>query len=249
MHSDHYQTVPPMPKEEALDEFKERLLEAFKEKIVGVYLYGSLGKGEARPESDIDVLIVYRDVKKSKLLDELSAIAFEVACKYGELIEPIMLTEDEFKHQVGRSPLLWEVLEHGRALLPVEGLTKWEMDFKGYMELAEEYVRYAGDALDESKIRLAIDAGYNAIELAVKALIMNTGTSLAPHGGVIQQFGQLFVKTGKVSGELGKEVHKALILRAQARYVPTAALNKEDGEVVVSLAQKLLDICRKELKV
>ena len=69
-----------------------------------------------------------------------------------------------------------------------------------YLELAEEYIGYAKDAFKENKLRLSIDAGYNACELLVKALIISTKTPLASsHGGIVGQVGKLFVLTKKVS--------------------------------------------------
>jgi len=234
-------------KKKVLREFTTRLQQLFQEGIAMIYVYGSLAKGTATPSSDIDVLIVYKDIEMSELLDAISEITFNLACEYGELIEVVLLNEKEFKDGVGSSPFLWEVLEHGKALVGAS-YTEWTLDFKGYLQLAEEYLRYARDAVNEGKVRLGIDAGYNAIELTIKALILSSGTSLASsHGGIIQQFGKLFVKTGKIGEEFGKEVSKALTLRAQARYVPPAKLKREDGELVLLVADKILEIARKEI--
>ena len=47
---------------------------------------------------------------------------------------------------------------------------------------------------------MALDAVYNACELAVKALILLGGEELArSHGRLIAQFGRLYVETGKAS--------------------------------------------------
>ncbi|MDI6884407.1 MAG: hypothetical protein QMD00_04705 [Hadesarchaea archaeon] len=54
----------------------------------------------------------------------MSEIAFDVACKYGELIETVPMPEEEFKQQVGRSPFLWEVLENERVIFATEKATE-----------------------------------------------------------------------------------------------------------------------------
>lgn len=235
-------------KEDALKEFTSRLRGALGDRITGIHLYGSLAKGAAKAGSDIDLLIVHKRVERSKLLDVISEIAFDIACKYAELIETVPMSEEEFKQQVGRSPFLWEVLENGRVVFATEKATEWELEFSEYLRLAEEYLHYAEGALEENKVRLAIDAGYNAIELLIKALILSTKNPLASsHGGIIGQFGELFVKSGKVNREIGKDVHKALTLRAQARYVPAAKLDRADGEFVVSLAKKTLEMTKGKL--
>ena len=235
-------------KQEALKDFTERLRETLGNRVTGIYLYGSMAKGTVDASSDIDVLITFKGIERAKLLDVVSDITFDIACKHRELIEPILLPDREFRRRIGRSPFLWEVLEGGQKIFATEAATEWKLEFGEHLKLAEEYLQYARGALKDTKIRLAIDTGYNAIELSVKALITSTKTKLASsHGGVVGQFGELFVKTGKVGRELGKGTHKALALRAQARYVPSARLSKADGEFVVSLAGEILEIAEREL--
>jgi len=230
-----------------LKEFVYRVRSLFGDRISRIYVYGSFAKGTVSPYSDIDIFLVYKNIDAEELLDKLSEISFDIVCEYGKLVEVVFVSEEEFKAQVGKSPFLWEVLKHGKVVYGA-GSTEWKLDFKGYLELAEEYLTYAKDAINENKIRLGIDAGYNAIELVVKALIISTGTGLASsHGGVIQQFGELFVKTGKIGKELGKDSSKALMLRAQARYLPSAKLERKDGDLVISVAERIIEVARKEL--
>lgn len=122
------------------------------------------------------------------------------------------------------------------------------MDFTDYLELSEEYLNYARDALAQGKLRLAIDSGYNSCELLVKALIISAGASLSSsHGGIVTQFGKLFVLTGELPQELGRSLNLSLELRAKARYKPKTDLSPTDAEVVVSLAGELLKAARQRL--
>ena len=50
----------PKRKEKALRRFKELLLEQFENEIVGIRLFGSKARGDARFDSDIDVLVITR---------------------------------------------------------------------------------------------------------------------------------------------------------------------------------------------
>lgn len=47
--------------EAILEEMKARLLEKWGEQIERIVLYGSRATGDARPDSDFDLLVVYRD--------------------------------------------------------------------------------------------------------------------------------------------------------------------------------------------
>lgn len=46
--------------QEALTEAKERLRSIYGDRLVRVILYGSRARGDARPDSDVDVLVVLR---------------------------------------------------------------------------------------------------------------------------------------------------------------------------------------------
>ena len=235
-------------RDEAINEFVDRLKDRIPTKMVNVYLFGSVAKGTAKPESDVDILVVYRDASSDLVLDVVCEIAFDIALERGILIQPVLMRADEFDQQVGSSPFLWEVLTAGRPVYSSGKSTEWKLDFKEYMRLAEEYLSYAIDACNEARTRLAIDTGYNAIELLVKALIIKKGVSLASsHSGVVQQFGELYVKTGEIERDLGKTIHKSLALRGQARYVPSAQLKKEDAALVIATARKMIEIGRREL--
>ena len=44
--------------QKAVDEFVKRALGKYKDKIDSIILFGSIARGEAREESDIDILVV-----------------------------------------------------------------------------------------------------------------------------------------------------------------------------------------------
>lgn len=232
-----------------IDSFANELRNSLGEKILGIYLFGSVAKGISTPESDIDVLIIYSGIAERRLLEIASEISFKIACKYGRLIEAVPMSKLEFEESLGRSPFLWEVLKFGKPIYTTLSGTEWHLDFKEYMVLAKEFLGYAKDALVEKKIRLAIDTGYNAIELLAKALIINTQNPLATsHGGVVAQFGKLFVLTKELPSEFGRNLNLCLDLRASARYKPRTELSIKDAEFVIDYAEKLLQFAEEKLK-
>jgi uncharacterized protein len=231
-----------------IDRFATELKERLGEKVLGIYLFGSAAKGTATEESDIDILVVYSDIEERDLLEVASEISFKIVCKEGKLIETVPMSKKEYEQSLGRSPFLWEVLKFGRPIFSKLSGTEWELDFRDYLDLAEEYLHYAKDALNENKLRLSIDSRYNACELLVKALIISTKNSLvSSDGGIVGQFGKPFVLTKRVPEPLGRNLNLALDLRAKARYKPRVQLQVKDAEFIINLAEELLKIAQKEL--
>jgi uncharacterized protein (UPF0332 family) len=233
-----------------LNRFKRKLFKRInKNEIFGMYLFGSYSKNCATKYSDIDVLVIVSDkCKMTEIGDKVDEVCFDIACECGDAPEVLLMDKIEFKRGLGTSPLLWEIVNYGKALFIKEKMTEWELEYKGYLRLAEEYLKAAKYVFKGKLLRLAIDAGYNAAELIAKCLIISTKTSLAStHSGIIGQFGKLFVLTKKVEPEIGRGLRKALRLRALARYKPEAKITKQNADFVINLAEKLLIYAKKEL--
>ncbi|WP_456475418.1 nucleotidyltransferase family protein [Candidatus Pyrohabitans sp.] len=78
-------------RKKALQEFIWRIKKKYKvEKII---VFGSYARGEAREESDIDVLVV-GDVKLEELIDE----SVPILLKYGVFISPHDITPERFEY-------------------------------------------------------------------------------------------------------------------------------------------------------
>ena len=73
-----------------------------------VYLYGSYSKGNARPESDIDVAVIVPKLNNDWL--KLSTRLWMIAPKVNLLIEPVLMEANE------PSPLYDDVMRTGIAV-------------------------------------------------------------------------------------------------------------------------------------
>ncbi|RLC71889.1 MAG: hypothetical protein DRI26_04185 [Chloroflexi bacterium] len=58
---------------------------------------------------------------------------------------------------------------------------------------------------------------------------------------MVSSFGQLYVKTGEVEKQIGRDLNLALKLRNEARYKPGALLRRENAVELLSLARRLLE--------
>lgn len=69
----------------AIRKFVKKAKELLSDELIDVLIYGSVVRGEAKPESDIDVIvIVKREVFKSQM--KLASLAFDVLMDTGEYI-------------------------------------------------------------------------------------------------------------------------------------------------------------------
>lgn len=74
-----------------VDEFVRRVLEKYGDEIDEIILFGSVARGDAREDSDIDILVI-GDVSLEKLVDT----SFPILLKYGELISVKDMKKDHF---------------------------------------------------------------------------------------------------------------------------------------------------------
>jgi len=232
-------------KQRALEYFVSRALRELKGQIVKIFLFGSFARGDCDKASDIDLLVIYSG-DKDDYLAKLDEIAFDTALQYGELIEAIPMSIHEFRARESSSFLLREAKE-GRILYAMPKEEALKLEASDYLELAEEFIAYAKGALKRREYRSAVDQAYNGLELVIKALILLRGERLArSHGGIVQQFGRLYVKDGPLKREIGRSVGRALRLRGMARYDPRAQITPEDAQAVLKTAQELLSFLEKE---
>jgi len=82
--------------EKSVNEFVRRALEKYGDKIDSIILFGSVARGEAREESDIDVLIVTKK-EDFRVRRALVGLAFDVLLETRENISVKALSKEEFE--------------------------------------------------------------------------------------------------------------------------------------------------------
>jgi len=231
----------------AIDDFTRRLLSSeVGGSIAKIVLFGSLRKGRATPDSDIDLLVLTTD-SLDEVIEACLESSFETSMETGELVEPMVYPVGALRYPP--SYFAYYNLKTGKELYSMDEETLRREESLGYLELAEEYERASRNSLKAGDWRLAVDGAYNAAELCAKGLlILKLEDIPGSHKGVITKFGELFIKTGSLPKEMGRRLNKGLWLRNQARYERHARIGKEEAESMLDLAAEFIAALASELE-
>lgn len=103
--------IPPAVKQ-ALKEVKSYLQEVYKERLRGVYLYGSYARGDFRPDSDIDVLIALEgEVSPGREIDRIGDRVADICLEHNVLIATFPAPEAWLRER--KSPLFENIRREG----------------------------------------------------------------------------------------------------------------------------------------
>ncbi len=233
-------------KRESLSLFTRLLLSSPLGSYVGkIILFGSLKHGNVRSESDVDVLVL--GTARMNEMEEMAAeCAFETGLETGESVEPLVYCIDKMRYPA--SYFLYFNLNNGEEIYSMDEEKLRNAESRGYLEIAEEYLEGAKEILELDHYRIAVDAGYNAAELCVKGLLILVLKEIpSSHGGLILKFGEVYVKTDRLSRKLGRKLNQALAMRNKARYDRHATISRQEADAIIELAEEMIGILSERL--
>ena len=96
--------------------------------------------------------------------------------------------------------------------------------------------------LENGSVEAAINRGSYAALGAARAALLTEGENPKTHSGVIRRFGCHFVRTGRVSDDVGDILTTAQSMRGRADYEATTDLSQEDAANLVGEARRFIGI-------
>jgi predicted nucleotidyltransferase len=107
--------MTPAQQDEILRAYRAGLMEALRDTLDAVILYGSYARGEGRKESDIDVLCVLRrPFDYGEMIARTSALTASLSLEYGVVLSRAFVTRDEYETR--QLPFLMNVRREGVAV-------------------------------------------------------------------------------------------------------------------------------------
>jgi len=115
----------------------EYLVRELEDRIIAVYLFGSVARGDTDESSDIDVLIVHLGGKDFR--EKLAELTFEFMTKTGAPIEYISYSLFELKSRLKHSTFLREIVTKGEKLFMRDEEEVEKLECKALLNLSGEF--------------------------------------------------------------------------------------------------------------
>jgi uncharacterized protein (UPF0332 family)/predicted nucleotidyltransferase len=191
---------------EILSRIKQTVLE--RESTANIYLYGSRARGDAKPDSDWDLLIL---LNKEKITDELE----------NNIADQLYDLEFDSPKE---SPHRFFPRKNGTlsTYCPLSTITlrKKEGGYDEFEQFSKYRARRVEEAIEETDIMIAHKHWNAALSRLYYVCFYAVGSLLIKNGikTTRQPFGMLFIKTGKLDRELGKHYNRLFEKRKKGDY-------------------------------
>lgn len=98
-----------------LSEFRQELQKLYGDRLIKLVLYGSQVRGEAKEDSDIDIMVILKSpISPGDEIFRMGEIKNKLNLKYDQLISVLPISEEDFLNK--ETPLLENVRREGVSL-------------------------------------------------------------------------------------------------------------------------------------
>lgn len=102
--------VEPIPEKPIIEEFKRRIEQRFPGELVRLIIFGSKVRGEATPESDVDLLAVIQS-DNWRLGDEIRGVGYALELEHGVVLSIQVISRNHYERLRAGRTQFFQVLE------------------------------------------------------------------------------------------------------------------------------------------
>lgn len=228
----------------AVARFCQELERALPGRVQRLILYGSKARGDAHPESDVDLLLVVdsRTQEVEETILDLTARPWEE----GVYLEVLEMTPADLAAQCALgTPFIRNVAEEG---IPLKG--EPIMVGEGQPDkVAQQFLKSARERIQQAKLMqqsqffsAAMSLVYYAFLDAADAALAARGIRTRSHAGTVSLFGYHFVRTGEVEKKYEHWFRRALKYRMEADYERRRDFTPEQVEEAIAQAEEFIQV-------
>lgn len=129
-----------IPAARAVEIVRRQLRSTYGNDLLKVVLFGSRGRGDARPDSDVDVAVVLKAIQDRRVeRDRLSDIAYNAIVETSVDVQAVPISASEWNDpEIRRNPALVKAIKHEGII--IEGRNRQKISKQGG-RLREGHVR------------------------------------------------------------------------------------------------------------
>ncbi|MGB3692187.1 MAG: HEPN domain-containing protein [Spirulinaceae cyanobacterium] len=221
-----------------LKELKPYLKNLYQEELAKIILYGSQARGDAQPDSDIDVLIVLKsDFSFYQESKRINNFVTDLCLKYEVLLSCSFSTLTQLKSQ---PTAFYRNVTN-------EGIEVMDLEQQKLLEKGAKSLAAARKLNQENFPEFSASRAYYCMFYIAEAFLLKEGLSFSKHSAVIGAFGREFASKKRIPVEYHRHLIEAERIRLQGDYNTDTEITRDDANTVINQAEIMLNFAQNNL--